>query len=134
MAFDLVVVGTPELIGDRDRGGLETLADLPWLQELNTREVEEWFARRRIARRPRNVVHMPGNLIQDAVRRGDGLTYTPLPFVEDDIRAGRLRAVATPDRDLGRFQIVTRPGVQRPPVKAFVRWLRRQSRRADPGG
>ncbi len=75
---------------------------------------------------PLKITHMPGNLIMEAVRRGDGITYTARPFVEEEIRSGRLIELFS-DTAFGTYYIVTRPGVLRPPVRAFVKWLKRQA-------
>jgi LysR family glycine cleavage system transcriptional activator len=70
---------------------------------------------------------MPGNLIMEAVRRGDGLTYTARCFVDDKIQSGHL-VVLSSENDTGGYYIVTRPGVLRPPVRAFVNWLKKQAK------
>lgn len=120
----LVVLGAPDLIGSRDPADPSTFTDLPWLQELGTNEVGDWMARRGIDPvEPPKIVHMPGNLIMDALLRGDGLTYTPRVFHEADIAAGRLVELAS-ETDVGGFYIVTRPGVKRPAVKIFLSWLK----------
>ena len=72
------------------------------------------------------ISHMPGNLIMEAVRRGDGITYTARPFVEQEIMSGQLIEMF-PDRAFGIYYIQTRPGAVRPPVKAFIKWLKRQA-------
>lgn len=124
---DMVVVGARELLGKRRLTDPTMLAGLPWLQELGTNEVAEWMARRGITpRRPPAITHMPGNLIMEAVRRGDGLTYTARCFVENEIRSGRL-VVLSSESNTGGYYAVTRPGVLRLPVRAFVRWLKQQA-------
>ncbi len=124
---DLVVVAAPSLISGRRRDDMALFTELPWLQELGTNEVAEWMARRGLTATDNvKIIHLPGNLIMEAVRRGDGLTYTPRPFVEADIRAGKLVDLFR-ESDVGGFHIVTRPGVLRPPARAFVRWLKRKA-------
>ena len=124
---DLVVVGTPSLIGSQEISDPAMLVNLPWLQELGTNEVADWMARRGVTLdRPLMIAHMPGNLIMEAVRRGDGITYTARPFVEQELRSGQLIELFS-DEAFGTYYIVTRPGVPRPPVKTFVKWLRRQA-------
>lgn len=124
---DMVVVGSRELLGRRKVTDPATLAKLPWLQELGTNEVAQWMERRGIVpKRPPMITHMPGNLIMEAVRRGDGLTYTARCFVERDIQSGQL-VVLSSENNTGGYYIVTRPGVLRPPVRAFVRWLKQQA-------
>ena len=127
---DMVVVGTPALIGERRITKPAQLVDLPWLQELGTDEVGDWLAMRGVRpARPLAISHMPGNLIMEAVRRGDGLTYTARPFVDEEIRAGRLVELFS-EPAFGFYHIRTRPGVLRAPVKTFIRWLRQQARGA----
>ncbi len=124
---DMVVVATPSLIGAQAITEPEMLLDLPWLQELGTNEVADWFVRHGVMPEgPLTITHMPGNLIMEAVRRGDGITYTARPFVEEEIRSGRLIELFS-DTAFGTYYIVTRPGVLRPPVRAFVKWLKRQA-------
>jgi LysR family glycine cleavage system transcriptional activator len=124
---DMVVVGTPALIGGREITDPAMLVELPWLQELGTNEVADWIARHGVTLdRPLMITHMPGNLIMDAVRRGDGITYTARPWVEEELRSGQLVALF-PDEAFGIYYIATRPGVLRPPVKTFVKWLKRQA-------
>ncbi len=124
---DMVVVGTPALIGGREITDPAMLVELPWLQELGTNEVADWIARHGVTLdRPLMITHMPGNLIMDAVRRGDGITYTARPWVEEELRSGQLVALF-PDKAFGIYYIATRPGVLRPPVKTFVKWLKRQA-------
>jgi LysR family glycine cleavage system transcriptional activator len=53
-------------------------------------------------------------------------TYTPRIFVDEEIRSGQLLEVSS-ESDVGGFHIVTHPGVLRPPVRAFVTWLKRQA-------
>jgi LysR family glycine cleavage system transcriptional activator len=125
---NMVVVGTPKLIGRRARGGLAKLAELPWLQELGTDEVAEWMKRRGIVpHRTPKVTQMPGTLIMEAVRRGDGLTYTARCFVDEYIRSGQLIEIFS-ERNVGGYHIVTRPGAIRAPVRTFISWLQGQTK------
>ena len=126
---DMVVIATPSLIGVQAITEPEMLLDMPWLQELGTNEVADWFVRHGVMPEgPLKITHMPGNLIMEAVRRGDGITYTARPFVEEEIRSGRLIELFS-DTAFGTYYIVTRPGVLRPPVRAFVKWLKGQAAR-----
>jgi DNA-binding transcriptional LysR family regulator len=124
---DMIVVGSPALIGNRDPNDPETLLGLHWLQELGTNEVAGWMERHGItARRPTMVTHMPGNLILEAVRRGDGVTFTARSFVEEDIETGRL-VVLSSERDAGGYYVVTHGGPLRPRAQTFLKWLRQQA-------
>ena len=122
----MVVVAAPSLMGTRTVDSPADLADAPWVEELGTSEATRWLeangvgpsqARRRMA--------MPGNMMLDAARNGQGVAVVVRNFVEADLKAGRLVALFTATRSSG-YHIVTRPGVLRPAAKAFVTWLRRQ--------
>jgi DNA-binding transcriptional LysR family regulator len=124
---DIVVVGARKLIGRRDIRDPAIVIEMPWLQELGTNDVAEWMKRRGITpKRPLKITHMPGHLIMEALWRGDGLTYTARSFVREGIKSGHLVEVSS-ETDTGHYYIVTRPGPQRPPVRAFVKWLKRQA-------
>ena len=46
-------------------------------------------------------------------------------FVEADLRAGRLVVLEEEDQPGAGYHLVTRPGVQRPPLRAFLKWIKR---------
>lgn len=124
---DMVVVGTPGLIGGQAFTDPAMLVDMPWLQELGTNEVARWMQRHGITlTRPLIITHMPGNLIMEAVRRGDGITYTARPFVEKELQSGQLVALFS-DETFGTYYIQPRPGVLSPSVKVFMMWLKQQA-------
>jgi LysR family glycine cleavage system transcriptional activator len=58
------------------------------------------------------------------VRAGQGVAITAGVFVAPDVAAGRLRVLFEDHQKTGYF-LVTRPGVARPPLRAFTTWLRR---------
>ncbi|MGI9353858.1 MAG: LysR family transcriptional regulator [Rhizobiaceae bacterium] len=126
IVLDLAVVGTPDLVGSVNVSEPADLVHLPWLMELSTEEVPEWFARQGVAlERPLMITQMPGNLIMDAVKRGDGITYTARQWVHEEIRSGELVELF-PEEQVGAFYIHTRAGEQRRSVRQFTTWLRKQ--------
>jgi LysR family glycine cleavage system transcriptional activator len=124
---DMVVVGARRLIGEQEHPALLTLSELPWLQELGTDEVAEWMKRHSITpkRQPR-ITHMPGNLIMEAVRRGDGVTYTARCFVDREIQSGQL-VVLSSENGTNGYYIVTQRGTLRPQARAFRKWIKHQA-------
>jgi LysR family glycine cleavage system transcriptional activator len=66
--------------------------------------------------------------VLEAVRRGDGVSISTRVNVERDIAAGRLLVLFEDEEPGVGYPVVTRPGVLRPPLKAFVAWLRRHAR------
>lgn len=127
LVLDLVIVGTPELVGSVKTTSPADLVHLPWLMELGTREVPDWFDRHGVKLdRPLMISQMPGNLIMDAVKRSDGITYTARQWVHEEIRSGELVELF-PEENVGVFYIHTRPGNKRSSVRKFANWLRSQS-------
>lgn len=127
----IVIVAAPKLIGDRRIVQPRDILGLPWLQELGTSEMSNWLRDRGvIAPKKENVTHLPGHLVIEGVLNGAGVSLSASPLVENDVASGRV-TVLFEDKEPGLgYHIVTRPGVQRPPLKAFVHWLRRHTRPA----
>ena len=124
---DMIVAGARSLIGNRQITDPSMLVDMPWLQELGTNEVADWLSRHGVKlSRPLMINHMPGNLIMDGLRRGDGITYTARAFFQEEIRSGQIVPLFS-DRAIGIYYIKTRPGVLRPPLRTFVQWLKTQA-------
>ncbi|GAB4283237.1 MAG: LysR substrate-binding domain-containing protein [Roseovarius sp.] len=128
----LVVVGAPRLVGERAIGGPAELAALPWLQEYGNSESTDWLARKGLATiRVGAVTKVPGSLMLEGVRQGQGVALLTRQWVEDDLACGRLRLLFEEPGETA-YYIVTRPGeVLRPPVRAFLAWLRRQAGEAQ---
>lgn len=123
----LVVVAAPSLLRGRTVRDPGDLADLPWLEELGLSESSQWLRLKGVSRGiVGGRVQMPGNLVVDAARDGQGVAVLVRHFVEPDLQAGRLIVLFSEAPSV--YHIVTRPGVLRRPAKAFVNWLRRQKR------
>ncbi|ETX15467.1 LysR family transcriptional regulator [Roseivivax halodurans JCM 10272] len=123
------VVAAPDLIGDTDPKAPSDLLHFPWLQELGTSEASEWFAQHGVTgRRAKGVIHVPGNLMLDGARSGQGIVVTTRVAVEEDVKAGRLRLLFE-ERPDGGYHIVTTPGVPRLQLRAFLRWLKAEAAR-----
>lgn len=123
----MVVIGAPSLVGDGPNPDKGALAEFPWLEEFGTTESTNWLAQHGVLRPAKGgLMQVPGNLLLDGARDGQGIAVTVRDFVERDIKAGRLRVLHVEDVDDKGYHIVTRPGVMRPALKAFVSWLRRE--------
>ncbi|VVT05972.1 AhcY transcriptional activator HvrB [Roseovarius sp. EC-HK134] len=124
----IVAVAAPRLIEGRRIEEPSDLADLPWLQEFGTNEASDWLRRRGVTReRAAGLMQVPGNLLLDGLRDGQGVAVTVLDWVRQDIAAGRLRLLFQDHEDSG-YHVVARPGVLRPAARTFVVWLRRMAR------
>ncbi|MEL7090923.1 MAG: LysR family transcriptional regulator [Pseudomonadota bacterium] len=129
MATPMVVVAAPRLVTGHRVHSVEDLSHLPWLEELGTTEGTAWLTRRGIAAGVQGpLTQVPGNLILDGARDGQGVAVTVRLFVEADLKAGRLVVIEEEDRPGAGYHLVMRPGVQRPPLRAFLRWIQRAAR------
>jgi LysR family glycine cleavage system transcriptional activator len=126
-AAPIVLVAAPQLVPEKATLQLEDLLELPWLQELGTHECSSWLRRQGVMADPAfGISSMPGNLLIEALRSGQGIGVSARTLIESDIQAGRLQVLFEEPEQTGYF-MVTRPGVQRPPLKVFSQWLVRQS-------
>lgn len=124
----MVIVASPTLLGDKTDWSPAELAQLPWLEEIGTTEGTKWLAERGVGPgRATGSTMLPGNLMLDGVRSGQGVTVTVRHFVESDIQAGRIVELFT-EPDTRGYHIVTAKTALRPAVKTFVNWLKRQTR------
>ena len=128
LATPVVVVAAPALVGRGPITAVADLVDFPWLQELGTTEATRFLQRHGMAHNARRgLTSLPGNLMLDAVRDGQGVAVVARAFIAADIAAGRLRLLFQDDDRRGYF-LVTRPGVLRPSVRAFAAWVMGQAR------
>ena len=127
----MVVVAAPSLVGTEPFSDLNQLAKFPWLEEFGTSESTRWLRRFGVSEMATGMLQVPGNLMLDGARDGQGVAVTVQAFVARDVAAGRLRELHVAEA-AGGYHIVTRPGVLRKPVKAFVAWLRREAGEAAP--
>jgi LysR family glycine cleavage system transcriptional activator len=70
---------------------------------------------------------VPGNLLLDGLRDGQGVALTVREWVKQDIAAGRL-VLLFEEGDESGYYIVSRPGVLRASAKAFASWLKKQAK------
>lgn len=125
----IVVVAAPALLGDARISAPDQLADFPWLQELGSNEASHWLLEHGVNRSAGfGMTELPGNLMLEGARLGQGVAITAEVSVTSDIAAGRLRVLFRDDQRDG-YWIVTRPGVQRPALKALIRWLKAEASR-----
>ncbi|WP_425099766.1 LysR family transcriptional regulator [Tropicibacter sp. S64] len=127
----IVVVASPRLVEGKTIRSPADLEHYHWLQELGTNETTDWLAQNGVSRsRGYGITTLPGNMILEAARQSHGVAIVAGVFVQDDVRAGRLRVLFEDDRKKG-YYLVTRPGVHRPPLRDFLAWLRREAARSD---
>jgi len=125
-----VMVAASELLEGRDIQQPRDLLDLPWIQERGTEEWRVWLKSRGVEEfEHHNIIHLPPQLIVEAVRRGQGVGMSPRVWFEEDIKEGRIVALFEAERaaDLG-YYVVTRRGSVRKQAKVFADWCIAQSK------
>lgn len=122
----LTVVASRNLIGDRVFADPSELLDYPLLQEHASVEFDLWLEKVGISRNTkRKVVRMPGNMLLDGIRRGDGIGATVPAFVADELNSGKLVVLFDdPIPEIG-YYLVTLPGAIRPTLNLFMQWLQK---------
>lgn len=127
----IVVIAAPSLMPGEQDIHPRDLLNLPWLQELGTHESSQWLTQMGVVgKRTAGVTSLPGNLLIEAARMGQGIAVAARTLVAADIAAGRLR-VLFQDSARSGYYVVTREGVQRTALRALTRWLRRQADQPD---
>ena len=126
LTTNFAVVGASCLIGDRKIVKPEDLLEFPWLQEYGTNELAIWMERQGVVPKGKlNITHLPGYMVLEGVRRGEGISATAKTFVEAEITAGSMQVLFEEGINPGTgYHLVTRPGIKRPPLKAFLSWMR----------
>ncbi|WP_037314992.1 LysR family transcriptional regulator [Ruegeria halocynthiae] len=123
----IVIVAAPSLLGDRPTWTPDELSQLPWLEEFGTTEATSWLSQQGVEHGPRaGRIALPGNLLLEGVRAGQGVTVTARHFVEHDITSGRIVELFR-EPDARGYHIVTGEAPLRPAVRTFVRWLKGQA-------
>jgi LysR family glycine cleavage system transcriptional activator len=120
----LVVAGAPSVMGDRERLSRAEMAAADWILMRDWPEQDDYL---------RSLGLDPGRLSRTdfpnedlsiaAARQGLGLVVESQALLEDDLRTGALCLVHDSRDALPAYFIVTLPGPQRAPVRAFLRWL-----------
>jgi LysR family glycine cleavage system transcriptional activator len=126
---NFVVVATPDLVAGRHIREPADLKDLPWVQEFGTDELTLWLRRKGVTVEGKtDVAHLPGYMLQAALRRGEGVGCTTRVFVEEDVAAGDLVVLFEDEGDFGTGYHLVRPrGEMRPPLASLVTWLKREA-------
>ncbi len=86
---DFVIAAARSLVGDRTVSHPRDLLDFPWLQEIGTTETNDWLAARGVsAGRVKSLTQLPGNLLLDGLRTGQGVVAATRTFIEADLARG----------------------------------------------
>jgi len=126
---DFVIAAATSLVGDACLCEPSDLLGYPWLQEIGTTETNDWLKAHGVeAHLVKGLTQVPGNLLLDGLRAGQGIVATTRTFIEADVARGDVAVLfERDDRGHGYF-LIHRPDPLRAPAKAFATWLKRQAR------
>ena len=125
VAAEYALVAAPSLLEHHKLNAPADLLGVPWVQEFGREEIRVWLASRGVEfKEHRNVMNVPGHIMLEAVKRGQGVGLTATEWVKEDVKNGALVILFADEEDpeLG-YHLVTRPAPHRPAVKAFLSWL-----------
>ncbi|MDO6797776.1 LysR family transcriptional regulator [Shimia thalassica] len=128
----IAVVAAPSLIGDQIITSPADLVHFPWLQEFGTSESTVWLSENGVhdGTVKGGMIHLPGNLMDQAARNGQGVAVTARAWVEDDLKAERLVLLFEGSCEKG-YHVVYQPDALRPSARLFRAWLRRLAQKRD---
>lgn len=127
LSSPVVVVAAPKLLESSGIQGAENMHALPWLEELGHSEGSDWLRVHGVQGKVSGgTIQVPGNLLLQGALDAQGVALMVRAFVERDVAAGRLVVLSEQARAGAGYHIVTLPGVHRPALQMFLRWLRRQ--------
>ena len=121
----LTMVASRKLISDRTFSHPIELLDFPVLQEFASVEVDLWFEKVGVpSSAKKNLLRVPGNILLDGIRRGEGIGATVPAFISEELKSGELVALFDdPVADIG-YYMVNLGAVNRPSLELFKNWLR----------
>lgn len=124
----IVITASPSLVGDKTFTSPAELTSYHWLQELGTNEASDYLATHNaVLDRAKGLTSLPGNLMIEAARSGQGIAVSAGSFVAADVEAGRLRILFEDRRKKG-YYLIHRAGVMRPTARALHRWIIAEAR------
>jgi len=127
-----VVIAAPGLVSRTWVSNPADLARLPWVLQQGTDEFDVWLAAHGVQVSDKHdVTHLPGYMVLDAARDGQGIALASRILVEEDLRSARLVALFD-DGGYGSqntgYYLVRRAGPMRASARRFIRWLKRAAK------
>lgn len=127
----LAVVAAPDLVAGVGQGDLAALTRLPWIEQPGTDDRGALFGSHGLTVEGGGMVSLPGNMMIEAARGGQGIAIISRLLVQADLEAGRLRLLHQIDNGKG-YWLVHRPGPLRPEARNFSRWILKETREFRP--
>jgi len=124
----LTVVAARDLIGDHRFTHPLELLEFPILQEFAAVEFDLWLEKSGVpATAKRNVLRVPGNMLLDGIRRGEGIGATVPMYISDELKSGELVALFDdPVPDIG-YYLVTKTDTNHSSIQALQNWLKKSA-------
>ena len=120
----LVVAAAPSLMQGRTRLTASEMAQMDWIISQGWPEQDDYLRSLGLDPQALSSSEFPNEELSiAAARQGLGLVVESLALIESDVASGRLCMVHDSRDTLPAYFMVTLPGPQRAPVRAFLRWL-----------
>lgn len=123
---DFILVAAPSLLEGRTLAEPADLLDFPWIQELGTDELPDWLSSRGVdVSDHQGSAYLPGFMLMETVRAGQGVAATARVLVREDLAAGRLVELFRDENANATegYHLVWPPGPRPEAVDRFVAWL-----------
>ncbi len=119
---DIAAAAAPSLLNGKEINEPKDLLDFPWLQELGSQEPMDWFYTHGINVQKLRTLEVPGNLMLDAAKRGQGVILAAYSNIEKDVQENALTVLFRDGSDTG-YYILSQPQTIRPQARKFIHWL-----------
>ncbi len=120
----LVVAASPVVMEGRARLTVAELAGMEWIVARDWPEQDDYLRSLGLDPQTLSRTEFPNEELSiAAARQGLGLVVESLALIESDVATGQLCMVHDSRDTLPAYFMVTVPGPQRAPVRAFLRWL-----------
>ena len=124
----LAVAAAPHLLGGKPRLTTAELAQMEWIVARDWPEQDNYLRDLGLDPDKLSRTEFPNEELSiAAAREGLGLVVESIALMEEDVREGRLSMVHDSQDKLPAYFIVTLPGPQRAPVRAFLKWLQAEA-------
>ncbi|WP_033406119.1 LysR substrate-binding domain-containing protein [Kiloniella laminariae] len=125
------IVVSPVLLEKTPVSTPQDITKLPWVCDIDDYHAEwdYWLEQNNINPKKHSArIHLPGHLMRDAIRDGQGVGTLPSNWVTQDITAGRLvELFSLNSNKYAGYYLVYKSGVIPNNLKIFLSWLRKQN-------
>jgi len=121
----VVIVGSPKLVGDGKGYSIREMQELPWQRESLVPEHNIWAKQQGLdLSKAKSTFFDTNTLVLSAVRAGYGLSIQARALVEQDLINGTLVCLMESRKMHVGYFLLTLPNRQSPQLTTLIKWLR----------